>query len=57
MAHLVNPEVLGTAGRRGDGDRDTANALAGGLLRRAVINALLVVGALLWGLRIAGILP
>jgi hypothetical protein len=58
VAHLVNPEVLGTAATAAEmGIVILLTLSLEGSLRRAVINALLVVGALLWGLRIAGILP
>jgi hypothetical protein len=58
VAHLVNPEVLGTAATAAEmGIVILLTLSLEGSLRRAVINALLVVGALLWALRIAGILP
>jgi hypothetical protein len=58
VAHLVNPEVLGTAATAAEmGIVVLLTVSLEGSLRRAVINALLVVGALLWALRIAGILP
>jgi hypothetical protein len=58
VAHLVNPEVLGTAATAAEmGVVIVLTVSLEGSLRRAMINTLLVVGALLWGLRIAGILP
>jgi hypothetical protein len=58
VAHLVNPEALGTGATAAEmGIVILLTVSLEGSLRRAVINALLVVGALLWGLRIAGILP
>ena len=58
VAHLENPQVLGTAATAAEmGIVIVLTVSLEGSLRRAVINALLVVGALLWGLRIAGILP
>jgi hypothetical protein len=58
VAHLVNPEVLGTAATAAEmGIVIVLTVSLEGSVRRAVINALLVVGSLLWALRIAGILP
>lgn len=58
VAHLENPEVLGTAATAAEmGIVILLTLSLEGSLRRVVVNALLVVGALLWGLRIAGILP
>jgi hypothetical protein len=58
VAHLVNPEVLGTVATAAEmGIVIVLTVSLEGSLRRAVINALLVVGALLWALRIVGILP
>ena len=49
VAHLVNPEVLGTAATAAEmGIVILLTLSLEGSLRRAVINALLVVGALLW---------
>jgi len=58
VAHLVNPEVLGTVATAAEmGIVIVLTVSLEGSVRRAAINALLVVGALLWALRIAGILP
>jgi hypothetical protein len=57
-AHLEDPEVLGMLATAAElGTIFFLVILLGGLYRKVVINALLFLGALLWTLRLTGILP
>jgi hypothetical protein len=58
VAHLEDPEILGmTATLAEMGIILASVALLRGAWRRWTVNALLLVGGLIWGLRLAGIIP
>ncbi|MGB7316161.1 MAG: hypothetical protein WA939_24775 [Nodosilinea sp.] len=58
VAHLEDPEVLGMFSTAAEvGIVFALVMLLDGAYRRAVINALLFLGVLIWALRLTGILP
>lgn len=58
VAHLDDPDVLGISATAAEvGTIVAAVALLEGAYRKMVVNALLFLGALLWVLRLTGILP